>query len=109
MKLILAVVHRRDLRGLHDALVTEELRFTEIPSAGGLLGAGNVTLLMAVADEAVERVVNLVRANCPSREETVGLSSAGTRGYAETMADPMTVSVGGADVFVLNIERVEHV
>ena len=109
MKLILAVIHRRDMPHLHDRLVAEEFRFTELSSAGGFLGAGNVTLLMGLEDERVERAIDLVKATCRSREETVGLTPANTRLYADTVGEAVTVPIGGAQVFVLNIERAEHV
>jgi uncharacterized protein YaaQ len=109
MKLILTVVNRRDMRTLHDALLDAGHRFTEISSTGGLLGAGNVTLLMGVEVERVDEVVALVRGSCRSREEAVSIGPPDTRLYADTTGASMTVPVGGAQLFVLNIERVEHV
>jgi uncharacterized protein YaaQ len=109
MKLIVAVVHRRDARGLHDSLTAAGYRFTEIGSTGGLLGSGNVTLLMGVEAQQVEEALDLIRGACRSREEVVGIAPPDTRLYADTSGAPLTLSVGGAQIFVLNIERAEHV
>ena len=109
MKLIIAVVNKRDMRTLHDALVDGGFRFTEISSTGGFLGAGNVTLLMGVEDERVEDVVELVRGACRWREEAMRIASPGASLHAEGVGSAVTVPVGGAQVFVLSIERVEHV
>jgi uncharacterized protein YaaQ len=109
MKLVIAVVNKRDIRALNDALNERGFRFTEISSTGGFLGAGNATLLMGVEEERVDEVVEVIRSRCRSREEAVSISPPHTRLYAETGGPTMTVPVGGAQVFVLNIERVEHV
>jgi len=109
MKLILAVVNRRDMRSLHDALVGDGFRFTEVGSTGGLLHAGNVTLLMGVDDGQVDAVLALIRGSCQSREEAVRIPSPGTSLHADGLDGAVTVTVGGAQVFVLNMERVEHV
>jgi len=110
MKLIIAVVKKRDMRvALHDALIEGGFRFTEIGSTGGFLGPGSVTLLLGVEGERVDEAIKLIRANCRSREEAVSLTPPDTRLYADIAGPAMTVPVGGAQVFVLNIERVEHV
>ena len=53
MKLLIAIVNKRDIRHLSDALIDNDFRFTEIGSTGGFLRAGNVTLLIGVDDERV--------------------------------------------------------
>jgi len=109
MKLILAVVNRRDMRALHDALVGSGQRFAEVGSTGGFLQAGTVTLLMGVDDEQVDSVLALIRSSCCSREEAVRIPSPGTNLHADGLDGAVTVTVGGAQVFVLNIERAENV
>jgi len=108
-KLVIAVVHRRDAGRLHDCLLAQGYRFTQISSTGGFLGAGNVTLLMGVEEERLDDLLTLMRANCHSREEVVNVATSPTRIDPDAMGSPMTVHVGGAHIFVLNVERVEHV
>ncbi|MBM3498671.1 MAG: hypothetical protein FJX74_08350 [Armatimonadetes bacterium] len=109
MKLIIAIVHRRDSSALRDALMAEGHRFTEIGSTGGFLGGGNVTLLMGVEAERVEETLGLIRATCRSREEAVGIGPPDTRLHADTSGTALTLPVGGAQIFVMHLERAEHV
>jgi uncharacterized protein YaaQ len=109
VKLIIAVVNRRDMRALHEALTDGGYRFTEISSTGGFLGVGNCTLLMGVEAEHVEGALDLFRRNCRSREETVGIGPPDTRLFADTSGAALALPVGGAQIFVMDVERVEHV
>jgi len=109
MKLIIAIAHRRDMRALREALNAGGYRFTEIGSTGGFLGGGNITLLIGVEGEQVDGALELLRENCRSREETVGIAPPDTRLYADTSGAALTLPVGGAQIFVVNVERAEHV
>jgi len=109
MKLLIAVVNRRDYRRLHDALVEAGFRFTTINSTGGFLEESNLTLLIGVAAHQVESLLVLIREHCHAREQVVNLTPPDTRMYAHPVGETMTVLVGGAQVFVLNVEQVVHV
>lgn len=106
MKLLIAVVNRQDYRGLQDALVEAGYRFTEVASSGGFLREGNVTLLIGVEGERVDGVLDLMRRHCRSREQAVNVAPPDTRTLAQPVAEAMTVPVGGAQVFILDVERV---
>lgn len=67
MKLIVAVVRDQDANRLIDALVTREYRATRINTAGGFLKRGNATVLIGVADDQVDDVVDVARSACRSR------------------------------------------
>jgi uncharacterized protein YaaQ len=108
MKLLIAVVNRQDYRGLQDALVESGFRFTEIGSTGGFLREGNVTLLIGVEAHQVDSVLAIIREHCHSREQVVHMAPPDTRLYANPIGGAMTVPVGGAQVFVINVERVVH-
>jgi uncharacterized protein YaaQ len=104
MKLVIAVVNTHDARSLSDALIESGFQFTEIGSTGGFLRQGNVTLLIGSADEQVETVVGLIRQHCEPRDQAVNVSPPDTRMYADPVGEALTVSVGGAQLFVLNVE-----
>jgi uncharacterized protein YaaQ len=106
MKLLIIIVNRRDARRLHEALVEQSVRFTEISSTGGFLGQGNVTLLLGVAAEEVEGVLEVIGECCRAREEVIDAARPETRLHAAGVPEAMTVRVGGAHVFVLSVERV---
>ena len=71
MKLLIAIVNKRDIQHLTDALIDNDFRFTEIGSTGGFLRAGNVTLLIGVDDERVPPVLELIQNHCHAREEAI--------------------------------------
>ena len=109
MKLILAIVQDVDSRDLLDALVAAGYRATKISSTGGFLVRGNATILMGVRDEQVDHVLSILRERCHSRREFVSpampLSEAAA---ARHWVEPLEVEVGGATVFVLDVQRFEQ-
>ncbi|MBT5872691.1 MAG: hypothetical protein HOH43_04675 [Candidatus Latescibacteria bacterium] len=109
MKLLIVIVNKRDIRRLSDALVDTGFRFTKIGSTGGFVGEGNDTLLLGVADADVEPVIDIIRAHCQSREEPMSVAQPGTRIDANPLEEAISVPVGGAQVFVLNVEQVVQV
>ena len=82
---------------------------TKIGSTGGFLRRGNTTLLCGVPASGVDEVLTLVRTLCPARSELLTLGALPLAGEAPFIAEPVEVRVGGAVVFVLNVERFERV
>jgi uncharacterized protein YaaQ len=109
MKLIVVVVQDKDSLRLLEALVAKGLRATKLASTGGFLREGNTTLIIGVDDERVDEVVGVIRRICHAREQLVTpLSPLG--GPVESYVPyPVEVMVGGATIFVLNVERFEKV
>jgi uncharacterized protein YaaQ len=109
MKLLIAVINKRDIRRLQEGLVEAGFRFTEISSTGGFLGEGNVTILMGVDADQVATALDLVRQHCESREEVIDAAQPDTRLHAAGVAEAMTAWVGGAVVYVLDVASVVQV
>lgn len=107
MKLVLAVVQSRDATALLDRLTQDGLRVTKLASTGGFLREGNTTLLVGTQEDNLPRVMDAIRDLCEAREQTV-TTFPGVMDPALVSA-PTQVTVGGAVVFVLNIERFEAV
>lgn len=105
MKLVLAIVNTRDIKPLREALVEADYRFTEVGSTGGFLRQGNVTLLIGVEAERVEALLELLSVRCRRREVVLSVSAADTRVHGDAPGEPQVVSVGGAQLFVLAVER----
>lgn len=105
MKLILAVVSHRAKQPFCEALIAEQIRFTEIGSTGGFLREGNTTLLIGVEDELVARVLDLVEQICRTKDRVVNVAPTLLSHLGTDATSPVTVKVGGATVFVLNVER----
>jgi uncharacterized protein YaaQ len=108
MKLVIAVVQGKDVNELLSALVLEGFRATQISSSGGFLRESNVTLLIGVEDGEVAAVQQIIQDNCHSRTHFVNPLMPIVEPGESLLPAPVEVSVGGATVFVLAIERFER-
>lgn len=109
MKLILAIVHDIDGNNLMSALNKEGYSVTKLATTGGFLKAGNTTLMVGVSDENVEAVVDVIRAKCDRRKRMV--VNPNVMGNIESSLDsfPVEIDVGGATIFVLDVDRFEKI
>ena len=108
-KLLVIIAADGDADALVPAMVAQGYTATKIGSTGGFLRRGNTTLLIGVPASAVDAVIELVRAYCPARSEILTVGALPLAGDAPYLGRPVEVRVGGAVVFVLNIERFERV
>ena len=106
MKLIIAIVQNEDADDCADALQGNGVVYTRLASVGGFLARESTTLLVGVADDRVDEVVDLIR-NC-ARERTQVVDTNGAGGHSGGMFIPsaMDVQVGGATVFVVPVDAV---
>ncbi|MHB8945019.1 MAG: cyclic-di-AMP receptor [Bacillota bacterium] len=109
MKLVVAVVQDKDAFRLLESLVEKGFRATKLASTGGFLKEGNTTLLLGVDDNEVNEVVSVVKKTCQSREQLVTPLTPVGGPVDSYVPYPVEVLVGGAAIFVLNIERFDRV
>ena len=105
MKLVLAIVSKDDSSMVSSALTQEGFPVTKLATTGGFLMAGNMTLLIGTDDEKVDKCIELIASCSKQRKEVV--PSTASYGIGVTTAYPLEVTVGGATVFVTNVERFE--
>ena len=103
MKLIIAIIQDQDLFTLQDDLIEKGFRMTKLASTGGFLKAGNTTLLIGVEEERVKEAIEIIERDCKSRETATSMLSVSMPGDAY-VPYPMEIVVGGATVFVLDVE-----
>jgi uncharacterized protein YaaQ len=109
MKLVIAIVQDMDARPVLDALVADGYRATRVSSTGGFLVRGNSTILVGVPEEQVEVVLAILRKHCHARREFVSpMLPLSEEAAARHWVQPLEVEVGGATVFLLDVERFEH-
>lgn len=106
MKLIVAIIQDQDAPSLIEDLTEEEFRVTKLASTGGFLRAGNTTLLVGVEDDKVQDVLDIIEKNCKTREITTSLLTVTMPGDTY-IPYPLEVKVGGATLFILDVE--EHI
>ncbi len=108
MKLVVAIVQREDAGPLIDALTERGHRATRINTAGGFLKEGNATVLVGVEDIKVEEVLSVIEDSCNTRTQYINPLPPVMEPGEFYMPYPVEVQVGGATVFVLNVERMER-
>lgn len=108
-KLLVVIVSDHDADGLIRAMVERGLAATKIGSTGGFLRRGQSTLLIGVPAVDVDDVINAIRQTCPARSELLTVGALPLAGEIPFVTEPVEVRVGGAVVFVLNVERFERV
>ncbi|MCX8130772.1 MAG: cyclic-di-AMP receptor [Clostridia bacterium] len=109
MKLVFAIVHDEDGHKVMDELNKNGFSVTKLCSSGGFLRSGNMTLLVGVEKERVDEVIGIIEKKSKSRKQVFNssLSTNGINGMF--MPYPVEVVVGGATIFVTDVERFEKV
>ena len=104
MKLIMAIVSSDDSRDVLERLTKHGFRATVISTTGGFLREGNTTLFVGTDDQKVAKAIEVLRQAC--RRRTQWVSPLPTmEGPGLEMSEPIEVSVGGAVIFVMNVEQ----
>jgi len=105
MKMVLAIVNHDDAHAVVSALTQGGFQVTKLSTTGGLLRVGNDTLLIGVDDEKLDAVLDLIKQNSKSRRQVIPTTSEFGMGFYSAM--PVEVMVGGANVFVMSVDRFE--
>lgn len=109
IQLVLAIVQEKDAGRLIDALTEDGIHATMLASTGGFLREGNSTILMGVEDTQVDHVLATVRRCCHRREHYVSPMPPAVEPVDSYVTYPIKVEVGGAIVFVLQVEQMERI
>jgi uncharacterized protein YaaQ len=108
MKLVIAIVHSDDADALVRVLQQRGCRSTRISTTGGFLREGNATILIGTEAAQVEEVLGVIRENCHARTQLVSPLPPVAEAGELYVPRPVEVQVGGAIVFVLDVERSER-
>ena len=103
MKMLIAIVQDQDSHILMDELSERDFRMTKLASTGGFLKAGNTTILMGIDDARTPEALSIIENNCKSRDMTTSLMSVTMPGDAY-IPYPVELKVGGATVFIMDVE-----
>ncbi len=107
MKLIYAIVNNDDSHSVSNALTKNGFSATKLASTGGFLMAGNTTFLVCSDDDKVDSIIEIIKQHSRKRKQFVPSASSYDMGSMNSF--PVEVSVGGATIFVTDIERFEKV
>lgn len=104
MKLIVAIINNDDAHTVMSNLTKEGYSATKLTTSGGFLRAGNITLLIGVEKNKVDDVINIIGEYSSQRKK---ITPVNTTYIGESMLSsmPVEVTVGGATIFVLDVEQ----
>ena len=105
MKLIIAIVQDEDASRLVSSLMNDGYGVTKLATTGGFLRAGNTTLLIGVDDDRFQGAMSIIEKVCKSRKQIATSPSPMSGATGVYVPYPIEVVVGGATVFVLNVEK----
>jgi len=106
MKLLFAILDRDDANTVVRNLSHSGFSSTRLATTGGFLLSNNVTLMVGVADEKVQEVIDIIKAYSHSRKQMIPNSDLS---FDFDMSKPLEVTVGGATIFVVDVDRFEKV
>ena len=105
VKLAVCIVHNRDKGRVTDELVRAGFKFTVIGSTGGFLREGNTTYLIGVEESELSGLQKVISQNSQSREQLVNVMPFEAAPPGAFIPSPVKVPVGGAVMFVMNVEQ----
>lgn len=107
MKLITAIVNKEDSKHVNNELIKAGFAVTRLSTTGGFLLSNNITMLIGTDDDKVDQCIQIISEF--SRQRTEMVPSTTSYGGGVTTSVPLEVTVGGATIFVTNVERFEKV
>lgn len=108
IRLVLAIVQEKDAGRLIDAITEDGIQATMLASTGGFLREGNSTILVGIEDNQLTQVLSTIQKCCHRREQYVSPMPPAVEPVDSYVTYPVKVEVGGAIVFVLQVERIER-
>lgn len=109
MKLLITIVQNDDVPALTDEIVRNGFSATKLASTGGLLRNGSTTLLIGIDEKDMDKILSIIKQTCRERtikmQDNLGLAEAG---MSYRYQSGYEVTVGGATIFVLDVEQFLH-
>lgn len=104
--LMMAVVQEQDIDRSINAAESIGAPVVYLTSTGGFLGRRNATLLIGLPEGLENDVVEALRKTCRQRIEYMTMP---VEGAPMPLPTPVPVTVGGATIFALPVERFEEI
>ena len=105
MKLIIAIIQDEDANRLVSELMNGGYGVTKLATTGGFLLSGNTTMLVGTDAERVDEAIHIIGENSCKRNKMVSGNTSFNAGMYSGV--PVQVTVGGATIFVIDVERYE--
>ena len=106
MKLVLAIVNDQDGAKVMTSLNKAGFSVTKLATTGGFVKVGNMTLIIGTEEDKVQKVIDIIREKSHKRKQVV-MSPIVFEASGGFVSQPTEVEIGGATVFVMDVERFE--
>ena len=103
MKLVIAIVHSDDAQAVLTEISKSGYSATKLSTTGGFMRAGNTTLLIGVDESEVDTVIELIGKQAHSHKQIVTFPAAKGEGSISNL--PFEIKIGGATVFVVDVDK----
>ncbi len=104
--LMTAIVQEQDVDVAERALALLAVPVIHLASVGGFLGRRNATLFIGLPEGMEEAALTALRKSCRQRLEYLAVPMEGT---PLPLPTPVPITVGGATVFAVPVERYEEI
>ncbi|MDN6161654.1 MAG: cyclic-di-AMP receptor [Atopostipes sp.] len=105
MKLVVAIVQEEDRKKLSEAFTEKGVRATRLRSSGGFMRSGNTTFLIGIESSKVDAVLDIIKDISSTRVQSIMAPPSYDFNFEIDLNYPIDVEVGGATVFVLDVEQ----
>lgn len=102
-KMVMAIIPRDHANQVLMSLVDAGFGTTFSESRGGMLRQSQQSIFLVLDAERVEEALSIIKTHCRSRKEVEGSSKNDTGKPV-----PVSAELGGAVVFVWDVERIEN-
>ena len=107
MKLVYAIVRNDNEDDVISQLTQQHYSVT---TTGGFLKKGNTTLMIGAEDDKVQEVIDIIKQECGQHQKlTVNMPYISGTTMVNYATMPMNVEVGGATIFVIDVDRYEKI
>jgi len=103
--LMIAVVQGQDADMAIQSLTDEGISVTRLPSVGGFLGRKNATLMIDIEKGQSQTTIELLNQTCRKR---VAFIAVPMESAPLPMPAPTPITIGGANVFSIEVEQYEE-
>lgn len=104
MKLVVGIINNDDANDLLSEISKANFQATKLSTSGGFLKMGNVTVLVGVEEEKVQQVVDIFK-DCCSRRTQMVPTTPPVLGEGFISAAPVEVTIGGATLFIIDVDK----
>ena len=104
MKLVIGIVNSDDASDLLSEITKASFQATKLSTSGGFLNTGNVTVLVGVEDEKVDSLISIFKSCCSRRTEMIPTTPPFI-GEGFVSATPVEITIGGATIFIVDVDK----